>query len=195
MDVRSTETRIAPALASLATPIESLICDPHNARHHSAKSIEAIAASLARFGQRKPIVVQRRGEKLVIRAGNGQFEAARTMGWSHIAALVVDEDDESATAFAIADNRTAELSEWDKDLLADALQKLDDVDGIGYDRVEVDSIIGEIFASEPTIKVWDSSDLAIDAVFVVRSSIEYQAIIRDRLADLPVRFEERLAET
>jgi len=117
---------IAEPLRSLAVPIESLTLDPANARAHGERNLKAIESSLARFGQRAPLVVQRDG--MVVRAGNGRLEAAKALGWSHIAALVVDESSIDATAFSIADNRTAELAEWDKTTLAALLADLDQND-------------------------------------------------------------------
>jgi hypothetical protein len=53
-------------------------------------------------------VVQRQG--MIVRAGNGRVLAARELGWTHLACVVVDESEVEATAFAIADNRSAELA-------------------------------------------------------------------------------------
>ena len=113
---------IHESLASLAVSIESLNHDPANARKHNARNLEAIRASLAKFGQRKPVVVQRQG--MIVRAGNGTLDAARALGWEQIAAVVVDEGDVQATAYAIADNRTAELAEWDEPVLGTLLATL-----------------------------------------------------------------------
>ena len=115
---------IADALRPLAIPIESVNLDAANARLHPDKNLEAIARSLSRFGQRLPIVVQKQG--MVVRAGNGRVMAALKMGWKWIAAVVVDEESVEATAYAIADNRTAELAGWDDDTLASLLQSLPD---------------------------------------------------------------------
>lgn len=120
---------IAASLATLAIPIESVNLDGANARIHDAKNLAAIKASLSRFGQRLPIVIQREG--MVVRAGNGRVVAARELGWDEIAAVIVDEGDVEATAFAIADNRTAELGGWDDEILASTLKGLEDSgDGI-----------------------------------------------------------------
>lgn len=104
-------SNISPALSLLIVPMRGLREDARNTRHHADRSIDAIAASLEKFSQRKPIVVQRDG--MIVRAGNGTLRAARKLGWTEIAAVVVDESDVQATAYAIADNRTAELSDWD----------------------------------------------------------------------------------
>ena len=115
-------THIAESLRPLAVPVASLHEDPANARKHDARNLDAIKASLAKFGQRKPIVVQKDG--MVVRAGNGTLAAAKALGWTEIAAVVVDEGDVAATAFAIADNRTAELASWDEDVLGALLGQL-----------------------------------------------------------------------
>ena len=115
---------IAEQLRSLALPIAALTPDAANARKHDEKNIEAIMRSLTRFGQRLPIVVQQQG--MIVRAGNGRVEAAKRLGWKHIACVVVDEASVEATSFAIADNRSAELATWDDETLASLLQSLPD---------------------------------------------------------------------
>jgi|DEB0MinimDraft_6_1074348.scaffolds.fasta_scaffold53146_1 site-specific DNA-methyltransferase (adenine-specific) len=105
--------------------VDEIHPDPSNARKHSPRNIDAIAASLHRFGQQKPIVVDSSG---VVRAGNGTLEAAKKLGWSEVAVVESDLEGAEMTAFAIADNRTAELAEWDDEVLAATLQALDDAD-------------------------------------------------------------------
>lgn len=76
---------IAEQLQSLAVPIASLNLDPSNARVHGDKNLAAIRSSLAQFGQRKPVVVQRAG--MIVRAGNGTVQAAKALGWTEVAVL------------------------------------------------------------------------------------------------------------
>jgi ParB-like chromosome segregation protein Spo0J len=99
-------------------PITDLHLDPANARRHSQRNLDAIMSSLARFGQQKPIVID---ANHVVRAGNGTFAAAKALGWTHVDTVRTDLIGVEATAFAIADNRTAELAEWDPDVLGAAL--------------------------------------------------------------------------
>ena len=106
---------IADGLRPLVVEVKELTLDPANARKHAERSIEGIKGSLAVYGQRKPIVVNRRTN--VVEAGNGMLQAARDLGWSHLAVLYVDDDPATAAGFAIVDNRSAELSEWDQDAL------------------------------------------------------------------------------
>jgi len=120
-------------------PISQLQSDPDNARKHSKRNLDSIAGSLKRFGQRKPIVVTNGN---IVIAGNGTLEAAKQLGWSEIviARTPLDWTYEHARAYALADNRTAELAEWDNDKLALQLIELDSVgwelDDVGFEKLE-----------------------------------------------------------
>jgi ParB-like chromosome segregation protein Spo0J len=104
--------------------INSLTPDPANARTHDEKNLTAISNSLKKFGQRKPICVT--PDSIVV-AGNGTLEAAKSLGWTEIviARTPVGWSWEQIRAFALADNRTAELAVWDDKVLADQLLELD----------------------------------------------------------------------
>jgi DNA modification methylase len=132
---------IAEPLRPLALPIDSLTLDPANVRRHPERNLEAIKGSLARFGQQKPIVV---GADSVIVAGNGTVEAARALGWTHVAAVRTALAGADRTAFAIADNRTADLAEWDEAELAQLLESLpaDLRLDAGFTDAELEELLG-----------------------------------------------------
>jgi ParB-like chromosome segregation protein Spo0J len=124
--------------------VAELTQDPNNARTHDEKNIESIKRSLQEFGQQKPIVVNTESEVV---AGNGTLAAAADLGWKNIAVVVTDLVGSSATAYAIADNRTAELAAWDEDALADTLEALrndGDLDELitGFSKEEIEAMIG-----------------------------------------------------
>lgn len=100
--------------------LSELKVDPNNARRHSLQNVEAITRSLLQFGQRRAAVIRADG---TIVAGNGMYEAAMAAGFQTLHCHVVPDDwsDEQAQAFAIADNRTAELADWDEQQLIDSL--------------------------------------------------------------------------
>lgn len=135
---------------TMTVPISSLTLDPTNARKHSDVNLRAIANSLRRFGQRKPIVVQ--GSTVL--AGNGTLEAARSLGWMEITIVKVPDewDAQTAKAFAIADNRSAELAEWDEATLGVQLMELTDA---GFD-------IGDIGFEATMAEIRDISDAFAD---------------------------------
>jgi DNA modification methylase len=122
--------------------ITELSLDPSNVRKHGRKNLDAIKASLRKFGQQKPIVVDAKG---IVLAGNGTLTAAQELGWTEIQIVRTELAGVEATAFAIADNRTAELAEWEEDKLSQVLQslKVEDADllaATGYDAAEVDKM-------------------------------------------------------
>ena len=123
-----------------SVPVEKLTFDPSNARKHSDANLSAIAQSLKDFGQRKPIVVN--AENVIV-AGNGTVEAARLLGLTDVDVVRVPKDwsADQVKAFALADNRTAELAEWNPEVLSAQLLELDeagfDVEALGFDAVKV----------------------------------------------------------
>lgn len=124
--------------------IETLSPDPANVRKHGQRNMDAIKASLRRFGQQKPIVVDAKG---IVLAGNGTLAAARELGWREIQIVRTELTGSQATAFGIADNRSAELAEWDEKL-ADVLASLKAEDfpleEIGFDLDELEALKPEV---------------------------------------------------
>lgn len=109
---------IASDLLPLARPIEDLKVLPGNPRKGN---VDAVMKSYERFGQRKPIVALRDGTVI---AGNHQLEAARRLGWTEIAVVYVEDDDQTAKAFALADNRISDLGTYDEVALREMLDEV-----------------------------------------------------------------------
>ena len=138
--------RIGESLRTLATPLSDLSSAPDNVRNHDNRSVDSIAASLNAYGQQKPIVALSNGTVI---AGNGTLTAAKKLGWSHLAVARFKGSKDEAKAFAIADNRTADLSDFNQDALADALAYLEGVPGIslddmGYTDREFMALVGDL---------------------------------------------------
>ena len=128
-------------LQHLTVDINKPILDPANARHNH--DLEALAKSLDKYGQRKPIVVNKRNNFVL--AGNGTMKAARSLGWNRIAVVWTDDDSQTAIGYALADNRLSDLSEFNNEVLLMNLQQLDDIDDIpGFNQSEYDELLAEI---------------------------------------------------
>lgn len=103
--------------------ISELTKDPANARKHSKRNIKAIKDSLRVYGQQKPIVIDNRN---VVIAGNGTVEAAEELGWETVFVTVSQLEPALSVGYGIADNRTAELAEWDDDALNALVENMDE---------------------------------------------------------------------
>lgn len=120
-----TTPNVSADLKPLLRSIDALAEDPGNARVHDEASIAAIARSLERFGQRKPVVVDGKGRVV---AGNGTLRAARRLGWTHLAATEADGlGDPDLAGYGVVDNRTSDLSRFDPGRLRSALEIAGDV--------------------------------------------------------------------
>ena len=128
----------------MATPIGLFKALPGNPRRGN---VQAVVKSYEKFGQRKPIVARRETDgTLIVISGNHQLLAAISLGWTHIAASIVDEDVTVSEAFALADNRTADLGTYDDKALAEMLERVavDDsmLDATGYDLADLEKLLG-----------------------------------------------------
>jgi hypothetical protein len=103
-------------------PVNRLKLDPGNPRKHSKKQIGQIARSIKQFGFNSPILVD---ADLRVIAGHGRLLAARQLGRPEVPTIALEHlTPEQAKAFAISDNRLAELSRWDTPLLGARLREL-----------------------------------------------------------------------
>jgi len=131
-----------PNLNIKTVAIETLEYDPFNVREHDERNIEAIKASIARFGQQKPIVVKKDGTVI---AGNGTLGAMIMLDHKEVTIVETDLEDEEAVAYAIADNRTAEMATWDREKLAGQLETLAKsvmLDAAGFNAQELAGLQG-----------------------------------------------------
>ena len=106
-------------------PLSSLKQDHKNARKRTVQSKNLIEESINRYGAARSIVID---ESNRILAGNGTVEAAAASGIDKVRIIETNGDEviavrrtglseESKVGLALADNRTAELAEWDKEML------------------------------------------------------------------------------
>lgn len=96
-------------------------------------AVPAVAESLKKFGWQQPIVIDRKG---VIVCGHTRYKAALELGMKTAPCKYADElTDEEITAYRLADNKTAELAEWDADKMTEELAKCSkfDISAFGFD--------------------------------------------------------------
>lgn len=95
--------------------------DPKNARLHNERNIAGIKHSILKFGQVSPVVVDKKG---MILKGHGVQAAMLELGLSKIQIKVVPFAGNLARAYALADNRTGELSSFDQQVMAGVMRDI-----------------------------------------------------------------------
>lgn len=125
------------------------------------QAVDAVARSIEEFGFRSPIVVD---ESKTIINGHTRLKAAKQLGLEQVPVLLADDlTEEQVRAFRLADNKTAELAEWDADMLEEELSLLDDIDmsEFGFEEiveeleVEEDEGFDDELPKEPRAQVGD----------------------------------------
>lgn len=117
-------------------PVGDLKPYKRNARKHETKDITAIKASIKEFGFDDPIGIWK--DNIIIE-GHGRLLAAKELGMPEVPCIRLDHlTDEQRRAYALAHNRTAELSEWDFDVQAAELQEINDIDMSEFGFFEYD---------------------------------------------------------
>jgi len=97
-------------------------------------AVDDVAKSIQRFGFASPIIARTENNEVI--AGHTRLKAAIKLGLDKVPVRFMDLDPADARMLALADNRVAELADWDDDALATILRELDadglDLDGLGW---------------------------------------------------------------
>jgi len=124
-------------------PIDDLKPNPQNPRINDP-AVDAVARSIQAYGFNNPIICD---SDLNIAAGHTRLKAAKKLGLTTVPVIRVPGLVGSKfTGFAIADNKTAEIAEWDQDLLAQIVAELNldetfDLGSLGFDDSELTKLL------------------------------------------------------
>lgn len=139
----------------------------NNPRLINDEAIDRVAASIKEFGFKVPIIVD---EDNVIVAGHTRKLAAQSIGMEEVPVIIADDlTEEQIKAFRLADNKVAEFSEWDFELLYSEMETLDiDMDLFGFDEELPDIDIDDVFSedeSAPAVNKlkWGGGEIEINA--------------------------------
>lgn len=166
-------------------PVAELVESARNARLHSENQVGKIAASIGRFGFNAPVLVD--GKREVV-AGHGRILAARRLGMAEIPVIQLEHlTEEEARAYRLADNRLAELGEWDPLALqreiADLLRDFD-LGEIGFSEAD------KLLARDPPSIALAADEGANDDAFDDAPPCEERVV--SRLGDVWVMGDHRL---
>ena len=103
--------------------LDKLKPDPNNARRHEKTDVKAVQNSIDKFGMCDPIGIW--GEENIIVEGHGRLLALRELGYTEAPCIRLDHlDEEGRKMYALAHNKTAELSSWDNDKVRQTIKSL-----------------------------------------------------------------------
>jgi ParB-like chromosome segregation protein Spo0J len=126
-------------------PIAAIKPFPHNARTHTKKQINQIAASISEFGFTNPVLID---QSDVVIAGHGRIKAAKLLGFDRVPTIRIDHLSEAQKrAYVIADNKLALNAGWDPEILAIEFQHLSSIDLdfdleiAGFETAEIDILV------------------------------------------------------
>lgn len=130
------------SVAIVQIPIAEIVPYVTNPRVHPEAQIEALVKLIERVGFRVPILLD--GDNVII-GGHGRLIAARRLGMTEVPAIISDDlSPDEVKAWRIADNRIAEMAEWDVGLLEMDLQTIDfedfDLETIGFSTIDLDDL-------------------------------------------------------
>ena len=147
-----------------------------NARKHQEADLSTIKASITEFGMSDPIGVW--GKDNTIVEGHGRYLACKELGIDNVPVIHLDHlTDEQRRAYALAHNKTAEVSEWDIDLLGEELEDIFNIDmsDFGFDLSE-DEPTAPTERKDLSDKVGETYEVIIEC-----DSEEQQAEIYERV--------------
>lgn len=143
-------------------PVDVLIPYEKNARKHTQTDLATIIESIRVFGFRDPIGIW--SEKNIIVEGHGRWLAAKELKLDKVPCIRLDDlTDEQRRAYALAHNKTAEMSEWDFDILGEEMAELTafdvDLSAFGFEEPEVidwadvDDLTEKTYKEPETVKL------------------------------------------
>jgi len=155
-------------------PVSQLVEYANNARTHSDKQIGKIAASITEFGFTNPILIDENNE---IIAGHGRVRASQRLKLYKVPCIALRGlSDAQKRALRIADNKIAEGSAWDFDLLrielTDISLELPELDMLGFSELELGSLIGELDQAGSADEEWQGMP-----EFVQDTTVHRQVIV------------------
>jgi hypothetical protein len=136
-------------------PLDKLAPAARNARCHSVRQVEQVAASIRHFGFTNPIIIETDG---TIVAGHARHEASRLLGLTEVPTIQINHlTKDELRAYRLADNKIALNAEWDPEILSLELAELADIElrfdieATGFSTTEID-LLSEMSPAEAKLE-------------------------------------------
>ena len=152
-----------------------------NARKHQKADLSTIKASISEFGMSDPIGVW--GKDNIIVEGHGRYLACKELGIDEVPVIHLDHlTDEQRRAYALAHNKTAEMSEWDMELLTDEAESIFNIDlsDFGFDlSEEEEQPTAPTERKDLSDKVGETYEVIVECVNEIEQEQIYNKLIGD----------------
>ena len=137
-------------------------------------AVKAVKNSVSAFGFRIPIVIDKNN---IIVAGHTRVKACYELGITEIPCIIADDlTEEQIRAFRLADNKTAEIADWDFEKLAEELDDIIDIDmsEFGFDDDELMDTMEDEVTSDDIEDIGDSVKQSYDIIVKCDSESEQE---------------------
>ena len=169
--------------------VETLEEYPNNARKGD---IDKITESLIANGQYKPIVVQKSTNYVLV--GNHTFKAIKKLGWDTVDIVELDIDDIAAKRIILADNRTSDVSTYDFNLLNTLLTSLPDLEGTGYNQINLSELSSKMDSYNVNLEYSDTGSRGLGNPIIhydiIFDTVEQQTVFYNLIKYLKVKYPE-----
>lgn len=165
-----------------------------NNPRHNENAVPYVVESIKRYGFKNPIIIDKDN---VIVAGHTRYLASKELGLNEVPCIVADDlTEDEIKEFRLVDNRTAEMSEWDDELLASELEDIDfgDFDfGFGDDEIDPYDNSGDVGSLQrdfiaPPFSILDGRQgYWLERKRYWREKIQDEAQVRDVTAIVPTK--------
>ena len=160
--------------------VEKKICDIKPYEKNPRKNdnaVEQVANSISQFGFKVPVVIDKDN---IIVCGHTRYKASKKLGLDTVPCVVADDlTEEQIKAYRLADNKVAELAEWDIDLLGEELDGIFDIDmsDFGFDLTDEEDAPPE--RDDLSDKVGETYEVIVECVNEIEQEQIYNKLIGD----------------
>lgn len=140
----------------ISKKVDELIPYANNPRYND-DAVEYVARSIKEFGFKVPIIIDKNNE---IVSGHTRYKASLELGLKEVPCIIADDlTDEQIKAFRLADNKVAEVSKWNFELLDEEISDIVDIDMKEFGFEEIENIDLDGFFEESNIEKGDKKEM------------------------------------
>lgn len=161
------------------------------------RAVDSVVRSIRTFGFNVPILCD---QNLTIIAGHTRWKAARQMGLEAVPVIVLKMSDSERRAFSLADNKTAEIADWDFSKLRELLEELNsrdfDLSDVGFSDAELVALLADQEEPDWTefdqrlTKIADNGYVLLPVKVHPEAKGPLKAAIRKRANQIGIRHED-----